>query len=168
MKTDFRRFFPAVILLLWSAAARADGWNLRYWDTVAKAKADGEPILLAFTGSDWDPPSQKMIAETLYKPDFLAYAKGKFELLTVDFPQTNRPVVLGIQNDRLRVRFGVDNLPTFILLTSNGQKPLWRYTGAPNVGPQAFINILAKHYHPLAPAAVTGSNAASPTKPAGQ
>ena len=77
--------------------------------------------------------------------DFLDYAKGRYVLVTVDFPR-NRPQA-GNQrqaNQILSQEYDVQSLPTVLILESNGTEVhrVSDYNGTP---PAQFIQSLRKN-----------------------
>ena len=56
----------------------------------AKAKEEGKPILMDFTGSDWCSWCIKLKKEVFSKPAFIDYANEHLILMTVDFPNRKK------------------------------------------------------------------------------
>lgn len=107
-----------------------DGWTDNFTAAVGKSKAEKKPILALFTGSDWCAPCQNLEKNILIQPAFKDFAKKHLVTLFLDFPQnTELEKTLKEQNDSLAKQFSVEAYPTVLLLSSDGQKELWRYVG---------------------------------------
>ena len=105
-------------------------WTDNFTAAVGKAKADKKPIFALFTGSDWCPPCQQLEKNILLQPAFKEFAKKYLVTLFLDFP---RDAKLGEdvkkQNDDLAKKFSIEAYPTIIILSSDGQKELWKTVG---------------------------------------
>ena len=106
-------------------------------------------VFLDFTGSDWCPACIEFHEQVASTPEFASYANSNLVLVEVDFPHgKTQPEALKKANAGLVVNFkiadatGDFNLPTFLLLDSDG-KQLGMWQGyAPDSGPKAFIQQL--------------------------
>jgi thioredoxin-related protein len=102
------------------------------------ATKQNKQILLNFTGSDWCGWCKKMKAETLDKPDFVAYATTNLVLVEVDFPNSKpQTAALKRSNAILKEKYVVSGYPTFVLIEPDG-KELGRQVGYLKGGSDAF------------------------------
>ena len=106
------------------------GWLDNFTAAVGKSKADRKPILALFTGSDWCPPCQNLEKNILLQPAFKEFAKKHLVTLFLDFPREAK-LDDGVkkQNDSLASKFSVEAYPTILILSSDGQKELWKQVG---------------------------------------
>ncbi len=108
----------------------------------AKAKAEGKPMLLDFTGSDWCGWCMKLDQEIFSTAEFRDYAQKHFVLVKVDFPMRKpQPAAEKAQNEQLAARFQIEGYPTLVLLAPDG-KTLGNL-GYISGGPKPFIEKLA-------------------------
>ena len=106
------------------------GWTDNFTAAVGKAKAEKKPILALFTGSDWCGPCQNLEKKILIQPAFKDFAKQHLVTLFLDFPQeTKLDDGVKKQNDDLAKKFSVEAYPTIIVLSSDGEKELWKQVG---------------------------------------
>ena len=106
------------------------GWTDNFTAAVGKAKADKKPILALFTGSDWCGPCQNLEKNILIQPAFKDFAKQHLVTLFLDFPQeTKLDDGVKKQNDDLAKKFSVEAYPTILVLSSDGEKELWKQVG---------------------------------------
>lgn len=106
------------------------GWTDNFTAAVGKAKAEKKPILALFTGSDWCPPCQNLEKNILLQPAFKDFAKQHLVPLFLDFPRDAK-IDDGVkkQNDDLAKKFSVEAYPTILVLSSDGEKELWKQVG---------------------------------------
>lgn len=120
------RWFVLAILILspLAAAARAKElkWLNNYDQAISLAHKENRIIVVYFSGSDWDPWCQKLDAEVLNTELFREWAQQNVIPLQVDFPR-GKHLASGIhaQNEKLKTRFSVSKVPTFVFLDPFGQ-----------------------------------------------
>jgi len=142
MKTIVR---SAVVLLLSSTLALAEGWMTDWEAAKAKAKAENKPILINFTGTDWCGWCIKIEKEIFSQKAFKDYAEKNLILMEVDFPKKKELAPeLKKQNKALDKEFGIEGYPTIYLLDAEGKK-LSEDIGYREGGPEAY----AKHLQEL-------------------
>jgi protein disulfide-isomerase len=110
-----------------AGASAADGapagWTVDFGKASARAAAEGRPILVNFTGSDWCVWCLKLRDEVFAQQHFLDFAASSLVLVELDFPRSKElPEGLVAQNRALRERFQVSGYPTVILLNSRGEE----------------------------------------------
>ncbi|HZP61299.1 MAG TPA: thioredoxin family protein [Opitutaceae bacterium] len=135
-----------VILMLGAAALlaatmRADEavWLTDYQAAANQAAAEGKPLLLDFTGSDWCPWCIKLDKDVYSQPKFVTYARQHLVLVKIDFPrQTPLSAAEKRQNRDLAKKYGVRGYPTSIVLDPQGNK-LGEHVGYMRGGPDAYI-----------------------------
>jgi hypothetical protein len=114
-------------------------WGTDLPAALERAKAENRYVLILFDGSDWCPASEWVRVNYLNKEDFKAYARGKLELVLVDFPQHHeQSTELKMANAQLSDEYGIHYYPTFILLNAD-RKKLGGTLGTNQANPKAFI-----------------------------
>ncbi len=87
------------------------------------AKVFKKPMILLFTGSDWDVDSQKLSKNILYAPTFYDVLKKDFIFAQIDFPEIEmHKKELIVQNSELKTKFNVDSFPMLILVDVEGHE----------------------------------------------
>lgn len=143
-------------------AERLGVWTEDYAAAVQQAKTEHKQILLDFTGSDWCVNCWNLDDGVFSKPAFADYAKSHWVLVSLDFPiRRKMPENVTDQNMKLMEKFGVEGLPTIVLLDANENK-LAMMVGYRNQTPQQFIDELE---HPK-PAAAGADAQVAPMPPA--
>lgn len=116
-------FFLFLLTSLSMSLNAASGWETDFEKAQERAKAEGKPMLLDFTGSDWCGWCIKLDEEVFSKSDFKRYADDNLILVELDFPAKKKQSKrVAEQNRNLQERFGVRGYPTIILLDSEGQE----------------------------------------------
>lgn len=139
MKTIVR---SAVVLLLSSTLALAEGWMTDWEAAKAKAKAENKPILINFTGTDWCGWCIKIEKEVFSKKEFKDYAEKNLVLMEVDFPKKKeQSPELKKQNKALDKEFAIEGYPTVYLLDAEGKK-ISEEIGYREGGPEAYTKHL--------------------------
>ena len=119
----------------------SSNWLTDLSEVQAKAKEEGKPILMDFTGSDWCGWCIKLKKEVFSKPAFIDYANEHLILMTIDFPnRIQQEKSLKDQNNTLLDTYGVKSFPTIILVDVEG-KVLGK-TGYRRGGPESFVEHL--------------------------
>ena len=107
----------------------------------ARAKEEGKPILMDFTGSDWCGWCIKLKKEVFSKPAFIDYANEHIILMTIDFPKRKQQAEsLKDQNNTLLDTYGINSFPTIILVDAEGN--LLGETGYRRGGPEPYVEHL--------------------------
>jgi len=114
--------FAALIAMLFAGCAKAQTAWLTDLDaakaTSQKAKKD---LLIVFTGSDWNDPSKKLIAD-VFTADFFKKGSKDYVLCNIDIVQDKKlmdPAALE-KNYTTATKYGAQALPFFILQTPEG------------------------------------------------
>lgn len=157
-----KRRLVLFLLLALGANTFAYPWTDDYDKALERAKAEGKPLLLNFTGSDWCGWCVKLDQEVFSTGPFKAYAREHLVLVTLDFPRQKKiPQRTRSQNERLAKQFGVRGYPTIYLTDPEGN--VLGRTGYLDGGPENYVEhlktILAPHADKLKPAtpATSGS-----------
>lgn len=109
---------------------------------VSAAQSENKWVLLDFTGSDWCPPCKKLQSDVFSTSKFQAFAKTNLTFLEVDFPRGKRlSEAQQKTNEILGAQFGIEGLPTLVLLNETGQE-VWRNTGYPPGGLEQVLSEL--------------------------
>ena len=107
-------------------------WTDDYNKALAEAKAFDLPILLLFTGSDWNENCIKLEQMVFRNKTFAKYANENLVLMKVDFPRKKEiSPELQDQNRALRGQFGVPGYPTVYIVDTakNKRGPIVGYGG---------------------------------------
>jgi thioredoxin-related protein len=128
----------ATLVLVQQRNAKGDS-HLEYDDAMAKAKAEGKCLFLAFTGSDWCDWCIRFDHEIYSQAAFKAFAASNLVTLVVDFPrgtsgQSREQVA---RNEQLARRFGVQGFPTVFIICPEGNAIA--RTGYREGGPEVYI-----------------------------
>ena len=87
------------------------------------AKSTNRPLLLAFLGTDWSISSLKLDREVFDQAEFTDNSKYNFLLCKLHFYQTQErsPEIIR-QNDELATKYKVQEFPTVVVLSPDGQE----------------------------------------------
>jgi len=118
-------------------------WTQDYAAATNAAAADGKPVFLNFTGSDWCGWCMLMENKVFLTQEWEEWAATNLYLVTLDFPRDESKVPEEYQkrNRELSKEFGVGGYPTYIVLDSQGKK-LGRLGADRNAKPAKFIRQL--------------------------
>ena len=111
-------------------------WIADYNKAKIIAKAQNKAILLRFTGSDWCKWCKKMDEDIFSKEEFIKYAQKSLVLVNVDFPKNFKlSPAQAKQNDFLARAFGIEGLPTIIVLNKDAKMVMMSnyYAGEPSI-----------------------------------
>ncbi|MCP5492613.1 MAG: thioredoxin family protein [Chlamydiales bacterium] len=88
-----------------------------YDKAVSIAKVFDKPMIVLFTGSDWDVDSQRFIHRILNEGTFYEVLKKEFVFAHIDFPEleTHKAKVIE-RNTKLKTKFQVESFPMLVLL----------------------------------------------------
>ncbi len=105
------------------AFAATDGWTSDWQAAKDRSKAEGKPILIYLTGSDWCGWCKKLEKEVISQPAFMDFAKRHFVLMEADYPREKpQPPELKKQNAELEKKYLAGGYPTMWVLDSEGNK----------------------------------------------
>ena len=126
-------------------SALAEGvWTTDYEAAVAQATAEGKPLLLEFTGSDWCPPCKALDANVFSTEKFKTEAPKSYVLVKLDFPNSKpQSDELKQQNRELAEKYDISGYPTVMLTTVDG-RPYYSQSGYGGQDADAFLAGLAK------------------------
>lgn len=117
-------------------------WMHDFEAAKAKAVAEGKPIFINFTGTDWCGWCIKLEKEVFSKKAFQEYAEENLVLVEVDFPKKKKQSAeLKAQNAKLDQEYGVEGYPTLYLLDAQGNK-LTEDIGYRSGGAEAYVKHL--------------------------
>ena len=131
--------YPAAI-----SGAVPGEWTMDLDAAKALAAETGLPLLLNFTGSDWCGWCRLMDRQVFSQEAWKTYAKEKFLLVWLDFPQNKAlvPEAFAERNNRLLQEYEIGGFPTYILLDPDGQTRLGQAGASRDVNPERFIAAL--------------------------
>ena len=114
--------FLLVSRLSLGAPPRELKWLNNYDHAISLAHKENKVIMAYFSGSDWDPWCQKLDAEVLNTEPFREWVRQNVVPLQIDFPREKRLAsTVHAQNEKLKARFSVSKVPTFIFMDQYGQ-----------------------------------------------
>ena len=117
-------------------------WHHDYEAAKKLAKAEGKPIFINFTGSDWCGWCIRLEKEVFSKEEFQDYAKDNLVLVEIDFPEKKKQTdAVKAQNKALDKKFEIEGYPTLFLLDADGKK-LSEDVGYREGGPVAYVDHL--------------------------
>jgi hypothetical protein len=98
-------------------------WTSDYQEGRRRASQSGQPLLVAFTGSDWCPSSRVLSEEVFGSEEFRAWAADRCVLVAVDCPSEAAEVPEHVKqaNRILRWHYGVAAFPAVFLCDSSGR-----------------------------------------------
>lgn len=122
-------------------------WTTNYTQALERSKAEGKPVLLFFTGSDWCTWCTRLETEVFHTASFIDSVKDKYIFVELDFPQ-NTPISpeLKAQNKKLQEKFAIKGYPTVIIVDGQGQK--LAQTGYEAGGGKFYANHIDKLVQP--------------------
>jgi protein disulfide-isomerase len=114
-----RKLLLVMTLLLIPIFAKGEDivWYTNFKEAQTKAKEEGKPIFMLFTGSDWCGWCKKLEGEVLDQKEFENRMADQMIFVKLDFPmKTKLPELLRKQNEELRDKFQIRGYPTVILV----------------------------------------------------
>lgn len=113
---------PSQSLTVVSEGAQVGVWTSDYPAAQRLAQEQELPMLLFFNGSDWSVSSNALIQKLLDNREWNDYAPH-LVLVYLDRPRHNPnfPAALKEQNDALRIQFRINDYPSMLLCTADGQ-----------------------------------------------
>ncbi|HSH96503.1 MAG TPA: thioredoxin family protein [Roseimicrobium sp.] len=128
----------ALFLILVTIPAGAATWLTDYDQAVKTAAEQKKPLLIEFGGSDWCVKCKRLKTEVFDTEEFQKYANASLVLLSIDFPAYHKlPGAQQEANDRLRLKFKVEEFPALFLIGPKGE--VIRRFGYTSGGPKEFI-----------------------------
>jgi protein disulfide-isomerase len=116
----------------------SEQWETNYEAALDQAAKQDKMVLLDFTGSDWCGWCIKLRKDTFSKPEFQKFAEEKLVLVELDFPRAKEQNPdLKKQNQELAEKFGIEGLPTLVLVDPKGTE-VTRNVGYLAGGPEGF------------------------------
>jgi len=120
--------------------AAGEGWVADFDAAVALARKEGKDLFVDFTGSDWCGWCIKLNDEVFKHEEFLTAARKNFVLVSLDFPrkpEAQAKVPNPQRNQELSQKYGVQGLPTILLMTPDGD--VFGKTGYRPGGPAPYV-----------------------------
>jgi protein disulfide-isomerase len=98
-------------------------WYTNYDEATKIADANGVPIVLFFTGSDWCTWCKKLEEEALDKGEFAKLTSDKFVFVKLDFPM-HHPLEprLASQNQQLKKKYNISGFPSIVVVDPKGNR----------------------------------------------
>jgi thioredoxin-related protein len=97
-------------------------WITNYDLASSLARKQDKIILAYFSGSDWEPWTQKLDEDVLSTDRFKVWAQEHVIPLQLDFPRDKHPsAIVKQQNEKLKLRYSISKVPTFVFLDPTGQ-----------------------------------------------
>lgn len=93
-------------------------WYSDYQQALQKSRETSLPMMIFFSGSDWNALSMKIRKEVLSSSDFIKKVMGKFIFLEADYPKHSlQDEKIFQQNLMLKALFKVEELPSIVLVS---------------------------------------------------
>ncbi len=146
---DMKKITTFITLLLSMATfavAAGEGWETSIDQALELAKKEKKPLLVEFTGSDWCPPCIMMRKKVFTKKEFISKASEKYILVEIDIP--NKDPELKKNNIKILEKYGVQGVPTVILLDPAG-KEFERFSAVEHPSVKSFLGRLDKEHKKL-------------------
>lgn len=124
-----------------ATGAEMGAWTQDFDAASALAKEKGVPLLVNFTGSDWCPWCILMEKQVFSTDKWGEWAKEHVAMAFIDFPNDKTRVPMGYvsRNRDLSEKYGIEGFPTYILLSSDGEKVLGQLGASRDATPEKFI-----------------------------
>ncbi len=159
MKKHVLIALAALALVLAGCGKAQTAWITDFEEAKALSEKNGKDLLVVFTGSDWDIPSQELAA-AVFTEDFFPKASSKYVLCNIDVIQDSTKTTPEAQDKVYEViaSYGVQTMPYFVLQTSTGDlyasgtppaeavpavEPEGKETPAATTDIKSFLNYLA-------------------------
>lgn len=128
-----------IVFTLISTFACSAMSKVSYDEALAKAQHNGTKVLLLFIGSDWCSVCGRMEKNVISTPEFAQAVAGKFEVVTLDYPQVDKQSdAVKKQNALLADKYKIKSFPTIIVINDK-QQHLFRQDGYKNESVAEFI-----------------------------
>jgi thioredoxin-related protein len=96
-------------------------WLKSYDQATAMARKTDKMILAYFSGSDWDPYTEKIEKDVLSTEPFKNWANEHIIPLNIDFTKEKRMnAITKAQNDAMKTKYNVVKVPLFVFLDPSG------------------------------------------------
>ena len=124
--------------------AKVGEWTMDYDAALKLAGEKQLPVLLNFTGSDWCGWCKLMDRSVFSQTQWQEFARREMVLVTLDFPRNPNivPAKYVGRNENLRVAYGVEGFPTYMVVDSDGKTVLGKLGAAQEITPAMFIDQL--------------------------
>ncbi len=117
------RFVLCLLILsvgvLWPARAQTLEWQSDAASSLTYAQHEEKPVLLYFSGEEWCCWCRKLEQNILASQDFQSRIADQFVLVKISFPQ--KKSARSQEGLALAAAYGVESLPTLIVLSSTGE-----------------------------------------------
>lgn len=106
-----------------STPTREANWLIDFEAAKAIALAEGKPMLLNFSGSDWCILCIKLQEEVFSQDAFVEYSDASLVLVSLDFPidEFELPIEVTQQNKMLYLKYNVPGFPMIVILSPEGE-----------------------------------------------
>ncbi|MFT3991801.1 MAG: thioredoxin fold domain-containing protein [Luteolibacter sp.] len=144
LTSTFRAATAALLCCTGIALAGGEGWNSDFAAAKKEAQESKKDLILDFTGSDWCAYCIKLNEEVFKTDAFKSFAKDKFVLVEVDFPQDEKKLsdATKKQNEELAEKYPIEGYPTLILTDAEGRP--YAVTGYEEGGAGPYVKNLEK------------------------
>ncbi len=104
-----------------SYAVGETAWETSMPQAIKKAQQENKLVLVLFTGSDWCGPCIDLKKNILSKDEFQNYAKDKYVLLELDYPQRSaQSEEIKQANLAIKEKYDIAGYPTIFVLDTQG------------------------------------------------
>ena len=135
-------------------------WTQDYAAATNAAAADGKPVFLNFTGSDWCGWCMLMENKVFLTQEWEEWAATNLYLVTLDFPrdESKVPDEYKDRNRALKAKYHVRGYPTYVVVDAQGRK-LGQLGASRDATPAEFIRQLRGVLESAPPASAPSSDA---------
>ncbi len=117
-------------------------WHENYQEALKESSEKKLPLLLFFSGSDWNGLCMKIRKEVLDSGSFAEKVKDKFVCVGVDFPKhVTQEKCVSQQNKHLKSQFSVRGFPCLLLLSSD-EREVFRISSFGSISGSALADHL--------------------------
>ncbi len=96
-------------------------WETNMPQAIKRAQQENKFVLVLFTGSDWCGPCIELKQNILSKEEFKNYAKDKYVLLELDYPQrSTQSEEVKQDNLAIKEKYNIAGFPTIFVLDTQG------------------------------------------------
>ena len=96
-------------------------WQKNFAGALNIAKKQNKLVFAYFSGSDWDEWGKKLDKEVLRTPPFVEWVNKNVIAFQADYPANKRQNLYEKQNEELKVRYQLAQVPTFLFLDGDGE-----------------------------------------------
>lgn len=97
-------------------------WHSEYSQAIAKSQAQGKPLIILFTGTQWCPACMQLERDVLANPQFTRALANRFVFLKAEFPDRSFRSMQRSPYYSLMTRYDVQAFPTLVVINEKGDR----------------------------------------------